>query len=168
MGRTNTVWCRAGGCVCIFSHECRHFCSDNGYLSPGQRKRGAWIKAPLFKGLNTEKRPFMAHFESNKQTQKCYVTEWVKRNAVIKQRLCLCAAHKRTISPDLFPSVPVWWTVNVAIVKLTASFSGAGHRVRRLVEAGHGFQTNPTAVLGQELCKECHLAGHFYHHFLWL
>lgn len=103
----------------------------------GNVKRGAWIKAPLFKGLNTEKRPFMAHFESNKQTQKCYVTEWVKRNAVIKQRLCLCAAHKRTISPDLFPSVPVWWTVNVAIVKLTASFSGAGHR----------FQTIPPQCL---------------------
>lgn len=136
-----------GGGVCIFSHGCRHFCSDNGYLSPGQRKRGAWIKAPLFKGLNTEKRPFMAHFESNKQTQKCYVTEWVKRNAVIKQRLCLCAAHKRTISPDLFPSVPVWWTVNVAIVKLTASFSRAGHGVRRLVEAGHRFQTIPRQCL---------------------
>lgn len=99
------------------------------------------------KAQNTEKRPFMAHFESNKQTQKCYVTEWVKRNAVIKQRLCLCAAHKRTISPDLFPSVPVWWTVNVAIVKLTASFSGAGHTVRRLVEAGHRFQTIPPQCL---------------------
>lgn len=130
MGHLNTVWCEGGreaGREAYLFHECRHFCSDNGYLSPGQRKRGAWIKAALFKCQSTEKYPIMVHFESNKQTQKRYVTEWVKRNAVIKQELCLCGTYKRTISPDLFPSVPVrkvpvmpLWTVNVVIVMLTA------------------------------------------------
>lgn len=179
MGHLNTVWCEGGreaGREAYLFHECRHFCSDNGYLSPGQRKRGAWIKAALFKCQSTEKYPIMVHFESNKQTQKRYVTEWVKRNAVIKQELCLCGTYKRTISPDLFPSVPVrevpvmpLWTVNVVIVMLTAPFSKDGHKVRLVVLGDllcgiwHIFGTIPTqSFVRNKLCNKCYLVRLFF------
>lgn len=51
----------------------------------GNVKRSMDKQAVLFKHLNKAKWPIMAIFKSNKQTQKCYVTGGVKRNAVIKE-----------------------------------------------------------------------------------
>lgn len=65
----------------------RHFCNRavRRLCVSRATQRGTRIKAALFKCLNKEKCAIMVCFESNKQTQKCYVTKWVKRNAVIKE-----------------------------------------------------------------------------------
>lgn len=87
------------------------------------------MKAALFKFLNTGKCSRMVRFELNKQTQKSYVTEWLKRNAVIKQGALplftkLVAASTR--QSDLF--LPLWarnitvmplWTVKDVFVNST-------------------------------------------------
>lgn len=42
-------------------------------------------KSSSFQVFEQSKWTIIVGFESNKQTQKCYVTEWVRRNAVIRE-----------------------------------------------------------------------------------
>lgn len=164
MDHLNMVWC-VGGRGCIFFHEWGHFCSNNGYLSPGQRKRGGRDKkTTLFKCLNTEKCPIMVDFESNKQTQKCYATEWVKRNAVIKQgALPLWQLQQDNLTwPFPFSSgqkkitVMPLWTVNALIVELTPPFSNHGNKVRLAVSGDllYGIWLSFLAVPTREPCQK--------------
>lgn len=48
-----------------------------------KKKKGAWIKAALFKSVRGGERPFMVHFQANKQTQKC-VTQPNERSVTVQ------------------------------------------------------------------------------------